>query len=141
MNKNIEVINPYLWGVNYHHLKFIKELTYQDNSPGALEKPASLTNDGIIVLNKSHEMYPTLKQFFPKIMESTDEELLYKIKYMKDKDRDGYDRVYKYCLDAEAKRRFLEKEFQKQNKGKPLIRKILNFLRLNNKKGVKSWHQ
>ena len=38
-------------------------------------------------------------------------------------------------------RRFLEKEFQKQNKGKPLIRKILNFLRFNNKKGVKSWHQ
>lgn len=135
MNPNIEVINKNLWGVNYYHLQYIKELTYHDTSPDAMEKAASLTSDGIIVLNKSHEIYPTLKQFFPKIMENTDEELLNKIEIMKDKDRDGYDRVYKFCLDAEAKRRMLEKEFQKQNKGKPLIRKILNFLRFNNKKG------
>ena len=135
MNKNIEVINPYLWGVNYHYLKFMKEFANHNISFEALnDEPAFLSHDGIIVLNKSHEIYPTLKQFFPKIMENTDEELLNKIEIMKDKDRDGYDRVYKFCLDAEAKRRMLEKEFQKQNKGKPLIRKILNFLRFNNKK-------
>lgn len=128
MNQNIEVINPHLWAVNYNHLRFIKEFANLNYSPDALNEPAFLSQDGIIVLNKSHEIYPTLKQFLPKIMKNTDEELQNKIKIMKDKDRDGYDKVYKFCLNAEAKRRMLEKEFRKQNKGKPLIKKILNFI-------------
>lgn len=137
MNQNIERINPNLWAVNYHHLEFMKDITYQDTSPDAMDKPASLSNDGILVLNKGHELYPTLKLFIPKLMESNDVELLNKIRFMKDKDRDGYDRVYKFCLEAEARRRLIEKEFQEQNKEKPVIKRMLNFLGFSNKKGVK----
>lgn len=128
MNPNIEQISPKLWGVNYYHLQYIKELSYNDPSPDAMEKPASLSIDGVIVLNKSHEIYPTLKKFFPRVMKHTDDELVGQINYMKDKNRDGYDTVFKFCLDAEAKRRMLEKQFKEQAKGEPILKRILKFL-------------
>lgn len=133
MNPNIEVINKNLWGVNYYHLQFIKELTYHDTSPDAMEKAASLTSDGVIVLNKSHELYDTFKKLFQRVMERTDEQLLGQIEYMKDKNRDGYDRVYKFILDAEAKRRMVERQYKEQAKGKPVIKRILNYFGFDSK--------
>lgn len=128
MNQNIEIINNGLWAVNYNHFKFIKDISYHDHSPDALDKPASLSNDGVIILNKGHEMYSTLKKFFPRVMICTDDELLGKINYMKDKNRDGYDRVFKFCLDAEAKRRMIERKFKEESQGKPILKRILNFI-------------
>jgi hypothetical protein len=133
LNQNIEIINPHLWAVNYHHLQYINDLTYHDKSNDALYKPLSISNDGVIVLNKSHEIYSTLKQMFLREMEKTDEELLYLINYMKEKDRDGYDRVFKHILDAEAKRRVVERQFNEQSKGKPIIERMLNLIGFNSK--------
>lgn len=133
MNQNIEVINPHLWAVNYHHLQYIKDIDYLCGDPDAMDKEVSIKNDGVIVLNKIHEMYPTLKQFMPKIMANTDAELLRKSHYMKDKDRDDYDRVYKFCLDAEAKRRLVKKQYNEQPKEIPIIKKIVNLIGFNSK--------
>lgn len=133
LNGNVEIINENLWAVNFHHLRYIKDLPYTCNDPDSLDKVASLTDNGIIVLNKSHEIYPTLKQLFPRLMQNTDEELLMKINYMKDKNRDGYDRVYKYCLNAELKRRMVKKQFNEQSKDKPIFKRILNFIGFNSK--------
>ncbi|WP_096230491.1 hypothetical protein [Thermoanaerobacterium sp. RBIITD] len=133
MNKNIEIINENLWAVNFHHLRYIKDLPYTCNDPDSLDKVASLTDNGIIVLNKSHEIYPTLKQLFPRLMQNTDKELLMKIDYMQDKNRDGYDRVYKYCLNAVLKRRMVKKQFNEQSKEKPIFKQILNFIGFNSK--------
>lgn len=52
---------------------------------------------------------------------------------MKDKNRDGYDRVYKYCLNAELKRRMVKKQFNEQSKDKPIFKRILNFIGYNSK--------
>ncbi len=134
MNPNIEVINNKLWAVDFYHLKYIQELSsFNDDSPDALDKVASLSSDGVIVLNKNHEIYPTLKLIFPKIMKMTDSELFGSANYMKDINRDGYDRVYKFILDAEVKRRVLEKEFKQQSNDKPILKRILKFIGFNSK--------
>ena len=125
MNKNIEVINENLWGVNFQHLHLIQELEYS----GSVDEAASITNDGIIVVNAGHESYITLKYFFLRMMKKTDQELIQHEQYMKDKDRDGYDRIFKYCVDAEIKRRQVAKGSKKRSRDQPLIKRILNLIK------------
>jgi len=132
MNKNIEVINSHLWAVNYYNLQYIKDITYYDNSPDALNKIASLTSDGIIVLNKDHELWFALKQILLRLMQDDDEGLIAKINYMQDKNSDGYDRFYKFSLNAELKRREIEKEFKQSNK-KSKIKVILDSIGFSSK--------
>lgn len=124
MNQNIEVINPGLWAVNFQYLPYIADIKYHSSDPDALEKPASIKDDGCIVLNKSHELYPTLKLFMPNIMANTDDELSTKVSSMKNMNRDGYDQVYRYCLELEQKRRLTKR----QSKERPIIKKIVNFI-------------
>lgn len=132
-NPNIEVINDHLWAVNFYYVRYIDDLTYHCDDHDALDKPASITNDGVIILNKSHEIYPILKNLISRIMESTDYELMGKLDYMKDKDRDGYDRFYKLVLETEVKRRSVEKQHKGQLKGKSPLKRLLNFIGLNSK--------
>lgn len=128
MNQNIEVINPGLWAVNYHYLRYIRDIDYLCFDPDAMDKAAAVSNEGIIILNKNHELYRTLKQFTQKIMENTDDELAMKISSMKDKNRDGYDRLYKFCLELEARRRMVKKQYDQQVKEVPIIKKIVSFI-------------
>lgn len=81
MNPNIEVITPVLWGVNSFYVKagWTKELLPIPQPPDQLltgSKDVSLTDNGIMVLHKESEIYPTLKNFVPRIMEHSDEELV-----------------------------------------------------------------
>lgn len=125
MNKNIEVINENLWGVNFHHLHMIQDLEYS----GSVDEAASLTNDGIIVLNAGHELYQTFKLCFQRMMAKTDKDLDEYKQYMKDKNRDGYDIAFKYCVDAEIKRRQIAKKSKKRSRDQPLIKRILNLIK------------
>lgn len=67
MNPNIEVITPVLWGVNSFYVKagWTKELLPIPQPPDQLltgSKDVSLTDNGIMVLHKESELYPTLKK-------------------------------------------------------------------------------
>jgi hypothetical protein len=113
MNPNIEVITPELWAVHSGYIKagWIQELT---PVPGveSINADASLTNDGIMILKKESELYPTLKQFVPKIMKHTDAELEHCITTMKGKvNPDAYEKLYLNVLQWEIKRRCVRAEY------------------------------
>ena len=75
MNKNIEVINDYLWAVRFSLLQYIKEIEYNSEIP-LTEDPFRLSKEGILVLNKDYKAYPLLKEFLPKVMKRSRAELL-----------------------------------------------------------------
>ncbi len=76
MNKNIEIINPNLWAVNQWYVKkgFVRELK---NLPGTHPEQhgISLTQQGILVLNKAAYSYEVTKLLVLRIMGHTDEQL------------------------------------------------------------------
>lgn len=74
MNKNIEVINEHLWAVNMQYVKagYIKGLKLL---PDKVSEQISLTNAGIIIIDKSSKLYPALKLLFTKAMTKTADEL------------------------------------------------------------------
>lgn len=74
MNKNIEVINEHLWAVNMQYVKagYIKGLKLL---PDKVSEQISLTNVGIIAIDKSSKLYPVLKLLFTKAMTKTADEL------------------------------------------------------------------
>jgi len=119
MNQNIQVINENLWAVNFYYLQYIPELDYKGTKEDLDLKVTSYTNDGKIVLNKNHEIYPTLKNFIPRLMKNTDAELEKKISEMKNKTIDSYEEFYMFALELEINRRSIAKEYVKGNK-KPL---------------------
>lgn len=128
MNKNIEIITPFLWAVNKEYIKagYIKELTpipvdYETN------EYASLTNDGVMILNKQSEFYPILKQFLPQIMAHTDEELQYCVKQMNRDVLDAYEKLYLNVMEWEMKRRCVRQEFL-INHAKPTLREKIKLL-------------
>lgn len=106
MNPNIEVITPELWAVNSEYIKagWIRELSPIPGMESA-NKYASLTNDGIMILKKESEFYPLLKQFVPKIMQHTDEELLLCHKVNKNTVFDDYKKLYLNVMEWEIERR------------------------------------
>ena len=101
MNPNIEVITPVLWGVNSFYVKagWTKELLPIPQPPDQLltgSKDVSLTDNGIMVLHKESELYPTLKKFVPRIMEHSDEELVTSLQKISSKSNlDNYEKLYK----------------------------------------------
>ena len=74
MNRNIEVINENLWAVNQYYVKqgFIQELKILPNKTPELYD-ISLTNQGILVLNKAAYSYEVTKLLVIRIMRHTDE--------------------------------------------------------------------
>ena len=105
MNPNIEVITPVLWGVNSFYVKagWTKELLPIPQPPDQLltgSKDVSLTDNGIMVLHKESELYPTLKKFVPRIMEHSDEELVTSLQKISSKSNlDNYEKLYKSVLE------------------------------------------
>ena len=105
MNPNIEVITPELWAVNSGYIKagWIRELS---PVPGleSVNKYASLTNDGIMILKKESEFYPILKQLVPKIMRHTDEELQLCHRLNHKAMLDDYEKLYLNVMEWEIER-------------------------------------
>lgn len=139
MNKNIEVINENLWGVNQQYVKqgHIQELT---NLPGARPElqDISLTDNGILVLNKCSSVYDVLKKFVPKVMERTDDQLKTALEKMqKVKKPDAYEKMYLNILEWEILRRYVKADYTANLPVPTLKDKIIGFLR----KKVIMWHQ
>lgn len=139
MNKNIEVINENLWAVNQQYVKqgYIKELT---TLPGAAPETqdASLTDDGIIVLNKCSPVYGVLKKFVPRIMAYSDEQLnSAREKMQKVSEPDAYEKMYLSVLEWEIKRRCVKAEYL-SSQPKPTFKdKIVKWMI---RKKVRKWH-
>lgn len=132
MNPNIEVIAPDLWAVNFQWVKagWIKELQPIPDVELNSEKYASLKDDGTMVLNKESELYPILKQFMPKVMQHTDEELSIFNKALNQKIAlDGYERLYLNVMEWEIKRRCIKQAYLLANPKPTLKEKIKKFLR------------
>ncbi len=114
MNRNIEVINNNLLAVRFSYLPQIPDLKYSGDIYNVDVKLASFTEDGKIVLNKQHELYPTLKAMFQRIMIHTDQELEAKINAMRNKTLDQYEKVYTFILVTEKERRNIQKQYQEK---------------------------
>lgn len=131
MNPNIEVIAPDLWAVNFQWVKagWIKELQPIPDVELNSEKYASLKDDGTMVLNKESELYPILKQFMPKVMQHTDEELSIFNKALNQKIAlDGYERLYLNVMEWEIKRRCIKQAYLLNHPKSTLKEKIKKYL-------------
>lgn len=112
MNSNIEVITPELWAVNSEYIKagWIRELSPVSDLE-SINEYVSLTNDGIMILKKESELYPTLKLFVPKIMRRTDEELQL-CTIIKDKTvLNNYEKFYLNVIEWEIERRRVRADY------------------------------
>lgn len=69
MNGNIEVINKNLWAVKFSLIPFIQEIHYE---PADKSKPYSelalYTDDGVVILNKEHQVYMMSRPILDKAM-------------------------------------------------------------------------
>lgn len=130
MNRNIEVINEHLWAVNREYVKagYIKELTPIIGSDD-INEYASLTDDGIMILNKRSELYPTLKLFIPKIMAYTDEVLLHCMESVKVNVSDNYEKLYLNVMEWEVKRRCVMAEYLKSHSKSTFKNRIIKSIR------------
>ncbi len=122
MNQNIEVINHDLWAVNFNLLPYIHELAYAGSHDDLDVKIASFTQDGKIVLNKSHEIYSVLMLLLQRLMKNKDQDIKKKINEMRSKESDPTEEFYIFALDLELKRRSISKEYAR---GKPFSIKNL----------------
>lgn len=81
MNQNIEVINKNLWAVRFSLLPMIKEIQYEPVSDILLhEQSGSITDNGIMILNKEYPGYQIYKEWIPKIMKKKNKQLKREIK-------------------------------------------------------------
>lgn len=112
MNPNIEIITPELWAVNSGYIKagWIQELT---PVPGleSVNEYASLTNDGIMILKKESPFYPILKQFVPKVMQHSNEELQLCHNLNNKAVLDDYEKLYLNVMEWEIERRRVRADY------------------------------
>lgn len=114
MNPNIEVINSNLLGVRFSWVeaRLIADLSYNSNK---ITNPyASLTTDGIIILNKDEEIYNAFKTMLDvHVMKYTDERLHRIIQDMETKHNtpswDKYIESMLFLCQLEQKRRTIER--------------------------------
>ena len=65
MNRNIEVINPYLWAVKFSWLSWISDITIERNPNIPPERElARTTKEGILILNADFPHYEQAKAGF-----------------------------------------------------------------------------
>lgn len=131
MNRNIEVINENLWAVNQYYVKqgFIQELKILPNKTPELYD-ISLTNQGILVLNKAAYSYEVTKLLVIRIMRHTDEQLrVAQEKIQRVENPDAYEKMYLNVLEWEIKRRCVKAAYIK-SLPKPTFRdKLKNYIR------------
>lgn len=129
MNPNIEIITPELWAINSNYIKagWIQELT---PVPGleSTNEYASLTNDGIMILKKESPFYPILKQFVPKVMQHSNEEL----QLCHDLDNkavlDDYEKLYLNVMEWEIERRRVRADYLNKHPRPTWKSKIKKFI-------------
>lgn len=86
MNQNIEVINKHLWAVKFSFLPFISEISYKPDSEIPLEEQfGSISDDGVIILNKDYKGYTILRDNLYRVMSDTNRNLKKKKKYLEGK--------------------------------------------------------
>lgn len=129
MNPNIEVITPELWAVNSGYIKagWIQELTPVPGLESANEY-ASLTNDGIMILKKESPFYPILKQFVPKVMQHSNEELQFCHNLNNKAVLDDYEKLYLNVMEWEIERRRVRADYLKRLPRPTLKSRIKKFL-------------
>ena len=117
MNANIRIIQEDLIAVNFNHVDFgyIKDIQLQ---PGVniKGKDATLSFDGILLLNKVSPVYEVLLKMMPRVMKKSDE-LLRDAKNELDQQgcSDEYEVFYSSILGWEIKRRQVKAEYLKQS--------------------------
>lgn len=139
MNRNIEVINDYLWSVNLQYIKsgYIEELKLMPGSEETTLSHVNLTNRGYIILDKSSKLYPALKRLFPIVMKMPMEELERIASKINNPEKlDALGDLYVNVAGWEIKRRCVLAEYQK-NLPKPTFKDKINKFR----KKVKKWLQ
>ena len=138
MNQNIEVINDYLWGVNFQYIKsgYIGELKLMPGSDNALSH-VNLTDKGCIILDRCSKLYPALKRLFPIVMKMPMEELERIASKINNPEKlDALGDLYVNVAGWEIKRRCALAEYQK-SLPKPTFKDRIKNLR----KKVKKWLQ
>ena len=77
MNKNIEVINDKLIAVKFSMIPLIKEIQWKpDDSIPLEEQFGTISDDGILILNKDYSGYKLLSEGIMQIMKNTDKKLI-----------------------------------------------------------------
>ena len=130
MNPNIEVITPELWGVNRSYVLagWIKELP--PSAEGYKNPYATLTNDGIMILNKDSEFYDILKRFVPKIMQHSDRELKQiREKLERTSAKNNYKVLYLDVVRWELERRRVRAKVAKIKVDVSLLKRLLKIFR------------
>ncbi len=110
MNQNIEVINKNLIAVRFTLLPLIKEIDYEPATVIPLQdQSGTISDDGIIILNKEHLGYRVYKEWIPKIMKKKTKQLKKEIRNSEMiKNKTDWQVVYAAMLKVETERR--EKE-------------------------------
>ncbi len=130
MNGNIEVINEHLWAVNQEYVKagYIKEIaSLPGNTPE--KNNISLTDQGILILNKNAPSYDVTRKLVIRVMGHTDDQLNFAHeKMLKVEKPDAYEKMYLNVLGWEIKRRCVRADYLK-SQSKPTFKdKIKKFL-------------
>ena len=135
MNANIKIIQEDLIAVNFNHVDFgyIKDIQVQ---PGVdiKGKDATLSYDGILLLNKVSPVYDVLLKMMPRVMKKSDE-LIRDAKKELDKKGclDEYEVFYSSILGWEIKRRSVKAEYLQQSTKETFKDRIIKMFR----KGVR----
>jgi hypothetical protein len=136
MNSNIDIINDNLWAVNMSYVKqgYIKELQLLPNVSklGNVE----MTTQGIILLDKSSELFPALKFVFLKAMTKTNKELQDILSECPSAENDRLCDLLISAVDWEVKRRCVKEEYEKSPPKSTAIDKLKQV-----RKKVKKWLQ
>lgn len=77
MNKNIEIINDNLIAVKFSMIPWIKEIEWKPDYSIPLEEQfGSISEDGVLILNKDYRGYKLISKEILKIMKNTDRKLI-----------------------------------------------------------------
>ena len=116
MNRNIEIIIPgKLAAVKFSYIPFISEINY---NPVEGIKPyseyGSITDQGMLLLNKDIPSYETLKKVFMSIMPLSYAKLNWqRSKLTAKQQRSLFDEINLLCIELEQERRKKRKEVKK----------------------------
>lgn len=131
MNANIDIIQEDLVAVNFNYIDigYIRDFSIL---PGASinGKDASLSEDGVIILNKNSPVYEVLLKIMPRVMSKSDELLKISIQEFDNKSElDDYERFYRCILGWEIKRRSVKVDYLKRPNQDTLLHRITNLFR------------
>lgn len=107
MNKNVEVINKYLWAVRFNYLDYIEEISIKaDPTIPIEEEPGRIADGGLLILNKDHKGYLVSKDIFIKLMKKSDKQIMREVKNADQiNGKNDFQVIYSAMLQVEIERR------------------------------------